>query len=280
MRIAMVYYLIRKDEKLLIKSAQKMGMTLERLRVQDITFNVHSVKSEYDAYLERCISHLQALYVLKFLNSFGAVTVNTYDVAMVCGDKILTSLALTKHNVPTPKTFVAFDQETALKIIEEDLGYPVVLKPVMGSWGRLLAKIDNRDAAEAILEHKTVLGRYMHTVFYIQEYVEKPQRDIRAFVIGDEVVAAVYRKSEHWITNTARGSEVDNCPVDEELREICLKAAEAVGGGVIAVDVMESKEGYTVTEVNYTIEFKNSIVPTGVDIPGKILEYVVVAAKR
>jgi len=280
MRIAMVYHLIRKDEKLLIKAAQRKGVALDRLRIQDITFSIHGVETRYDAYLERCVSHLQALYVLKFLNTFGAVTVNTYDVAQVCGDKILTSLALTEHGVPTPKTYVAFDQETAIEIIEENLGYPVVLKPVMGSWGRLLAKIDSRDAAEAVLEHKTVLGRYMHTVFYIQEYINKPQRDIRAFVMGDEVAAAVYRKSEHWITNTARGAEVENCPLNDELTDLCFRAAEAVGGGIIAVDVMESDDGYTVTEVNYTMEFKNSIVPTGVDIPGKMIDYLVSVAKR
>jgi [lysine-biosynthesis-protein LysW]--L-2-aminoadipate ligase len=190
-------------------------------------------------------------------------------------------LAFTKHNVPTPKTHVAFDRENALKTIEE-LGYPVVMKPVMGSWGRLLAKIDNRTAAEAILEHKEVLGRYMHTVFYIQEFVKKPQRDIRAFVVGDEVICAVYRNSQHWITNTALGGTISPCPITDDLADICLKAAEAVGGGVIAVDAMETEGngGYTIHEANYTMEFKNSVVPTGVDIPGKILQYLQSVAKR
>ena len=191
----------------------------------------------------------------------------------MCGDKIQTSLAFANNNIPTPKTHVAFDQENALKIIEE-LGYPVVMKPVFGSWGRLLAKIDSRSAAEAILEHKAVLGRYLHTVFYIQEFVKKPQRDIRAFIVGDEVICAVYRNSQHWITNTAQGGTISACPVDDELADICLRAAEAVGGGLIAVDIMEGEGGYTVHEANYTMEFKNSIEPTGVDIPGKIVEYL------
>jgi [lysine-biosynthesis-protein LysW]--L-2-aminoadipate ligase len=214
-----------------------------------------------------------------FLNSHGIKTVNTFDVAQMCGDKIQTSLAFTKHNVPTPKTHVAFDQETALKIIE-DIGYPVVMKPVFGSWGRLLAKIDDRPAAEAIIEHKAVLGRYLHTVFYIQEFVKKPGRDIRAFVVGDETICAIYRHSKHWITNTALGGTVSKCEVTDELNDICLRAAEAVGGGVIAVDVMESDGGMTICEANYTMEFKNSVAPTGVDIPGKILEYLVQVAKR
>jgi [lysine-biosynthesis-protein LysW]--L-2-aminoadipate ligase len=279
MKLAMVYYLIRKDEKMLIEAAERLGIKLDKVRIQDLTFSIHGADVQYDAVLERCISHLQTLYVLRFLNSYGVTTVNTYDVAQLCGDKVLTSLAFTKHNVATPKTLVAFNRENALKIIEE-MGYPVVMKPVMGSWGRLLAKIDNRSAAEAILEHKEVLGRYLHTVFYIQEFVKKPQRDIRAFVVGDEVICAVYRNSQHWITNTAQGGTISPCPVNDELADICLRAAEAVGGGVIAVDVMESNDGLTVHEANYTMEFKNSVAPTGVDIPGKILQYLESVAKR
>jgi [lysine-biosynthesis-protein LysW]--L-2-aminoadipate ligase len=279
MTLAMVYYLIRKDEKMLIEAAERLNIKLDKVRLQDLTFSIHGSDVQYDAILERCISHLQTLYALRFLNSYGITTVNPYEVAQLCGDKILTSLAFTKHNVPTPKTQVAFNRENALKIIE-DLGYPVIMKPVMGSWGRLLAKIDNRSAAEAILEHKEVLGRYMHTVFYIQEFIEKPQRDIRTFVVGDEVICGVYRNSEHWITNTAQGGTISVCPLNEVLTDLSLRAAEAVGGGVIAVDIMEGSEGYTVHEANYTMEFKNSVAPTGVDIPGKIIQYLQEVAKR
>ena len=279
MALAMIYSLIRKDEKMLIEAADRLNIKLEKVRIQDMTFDIHGGTNGFDAVLERCISHLQALYVLKFLNSYGVTTVNTYEVAALCGDKIQTSLEFVKHKVPTPKTFVAFDQENALQIIE-DMGYPVVMKPVYGSWGRLLAKIDSRSAAEAILEHKAVLGRYLHTVFYIQEFVEKPQRDIRAFVVGDETICAVYRESKHWITNTAQGGTISACPMDDVLNDICLQAADAVGGGVIAVDVMESEDGLTVHEANYTMEFKNSVAPTGVDIPGKIIQYLETVAKR
>jgi [lysine-biosynthesis-protein LysW]--L-2-aminoadipate ligase len=279
MNLAMVYSLIRKDEKMLIDAAEKKNIKLDKVQTQDLSFSVHGAKVNYDAVLERCLSHLQATYVLRFLNSYGITTVNSYEVAHMCGDKILTSLAFTKHNIPTPKTHVAFDQETALKIIDE-MGYPVVMKPVIGSWGRLLAKLDDRSAAEAIIEHKAVLGRYLHTVFYIQEYIDKPQRDIRAFVVGDETICAVYRNSKHWITNTAQGGVISKCEVDDKLNDLCVRAAEAVGGGVIAVDVMETNNGYTVHEANYTMEFKNSVAPTGVDIPGRILQYLVDVAKK
>ena len=155
------------------------------------------------------------------------------------------------------------------------MGYPVVLKPAVGSWGRLLSKINDRDAAEAILEHKTVLGSYHHSIFYIQKYVEKSGRDIRSFVVGDKCIAAIYRTSPHWITNTARGGLATNCPVTPELSELSLQAAKAVGGGIVAIDVFETKQGLMVNEVNYTMEYKNSITTTGVNIPKHMAEYVV-----
>jgi len=176
--------------------------------------------------------------------------------------------------VPTPRTFLAYTPESALVAIET-LGYPVVLKPAVGSWGRLLSKINDREAAEAILEHKAVLGSYHHSVFYIQEYIDKPQRDIRTFVVGDETIAGIYRTSEHWITNTARGGLASNCPITPELDALSQAAARAVGGGVVAVDILENARGeLLVNEVNHTTEFRNSIHTAGVDIPDRIVSYV------
>jgi [lysine-biosynthesis-protein LysW]--L-2-aminoadipate ligase len=129
------------------------------------------------------------------------------------------------------------------------------------------------------LEHKTVLGSYHHSIFYIQKYVEKPGRDIRSFVVGDTCIAAIYRHSEHWITNTARGAVTSNCPVTEELARISVAASNAVGGGITAIDLLETPNGLLVNEVNYTMEFKNSIAPTGVNIPEKIIDYVLAAAR-
>jgi [lysine-biosynthesis-protein LysW]--L-2-aminoadipate ligase len=173
---------------------------------------------------------------------------------------------------------MAFTPESALRAIET-LGYPVVLKPAIGSWGRLLAKISDRDAAEALLEHKETLGSYQHAIFYIQEYVDKPARDIRSFVVGDETIGAIYRESDHWITNTARGGRARNCPITPELDQLSLAAARAVGGGVLAIDILEHADGLLVSEVNYTMEFRNSIETTGVDIPGRIVDFVVAVGR-
>ena len=175
--------------------------------------------------------------------------------------------------MPTPRTVVAYTPESALAAIEE-MGYPAVLKPAVGSWGRLLSRVNDRDAAEAILEHKVTLGSFHHGAFYVQEYVHKPGRDIRSFVVGDETICAIFRDSPHWITNTARGGAASNCPVTPEIDELSRAAAVAVGGGVVAVDLLESEGGILVNEVNYTMEFRNSIDTTGVNIPARIVDYV------
>jgi len=156
----------------------------------------------------------------------------------------------------------------------------VVLKPVVGSWGRLLAKVNDRDAAEAVLEHKSTLGSVQHSVFYIQEYIEKPGRDIRAIIIGDRVLTAMYRKSEHWITNTARGGEGEVCPITPEIEDLCLRAAKAVGGGVLAVDLVEHpQKGLMVNEINHTMEFHTMQPVSGIDIAGEIVEFVMANAR-
>ena len=278
-RIGLLHSLIRKEEKLLINAFRSRGQ-VELVLMDDrrITFSPGMDTFSVDVVLERCINHSRALHALTLLESAGVRCVNAAQVALICGDKLLTTDALARHAVPQPRVKIAFTQESALEAIET-LGYPVVLKPAVGSWGRLLAKVNDRDAAEAILEHKTILGSYHHSIFYIQEYIEKRGRDIRSFVIGEECVAAIYRTSSHWITNTARGGVAERCEVTPALRDISLRAARAVGGGIVAIDLFETEDGYLVNEVNYTMEFKNSIHTTGVDIPQLIVDYVLGVAR-
>lgn len=280
MKIGMLYGRIRVEEKMLLNEFKERNLELEMLDDKECIFDFEKGKNfDLDLVLERCVSHSRALYALRYCKHYGIPTINKYEVALTCGDKALTSLALQKAGVLTPKVKIAFTPESALKAIEE-MGYPVVMKPVVGSWARLVSRINDRNAAEAVLEHKAVLGTsYLHSIFYIQEYVDKPGRDIRAFVIGDETIAAIYRTSKHWITNTSRGGSASKCLITDELNEISVKAAKAVGGGVLAVDLMETGSGLTVHEVNYTMEFRNSIEPTGVNIPAKIVDYVIQEAK-
>jgi [lysine-biosynthesis-protein LysW]--L-2-aminoadipate ligase len=278
-RIAVLMSRVRVEEKLLLAALEARGVAYELIDDRKVILDLHENGfRRYDVVLERCINHSRALYALRILNDWGVPTVNSYPAALTCGNKLETTSALIRAGVPSPRTCIAFTPQSALEAIEE-MGYPVVLKPAIGSWGRLLAKVNDREAAEALLEHKQVLGSYHHSIFYIQEYIPKPGCDLRAFVIGDETVAAIYRYSPHWITNTARGGHATNCPVTPELNDICVRAARAVGGGVLGVDLLEDPErGLLVNEVNYTIEFRNSIDTTGVDIPGRVVDYVLEVA--
>lgn len=273
MNVGILYSRVRTEEKLLFDEFRQRGIDFGRIDDREVIFELGENAYQYDVVLERAINHSRALYGLKLLGDAGITTVNTYAVADTCGNKILTSSALAREGVPSPRTLIAFTPESALRAIE-DVGYPAVLKPAVGSWGRLLSLVSDRYAAEAILEHKEVLGSYHHSIFYVQEYVPKPGRDIRSFVVGGECICAIYRYSDHWITNTARGGEADNCPVTDEIADRSIAAARAVGGGVVAVDLLESERGMLVNEVNYTMEFRNSIDTTGVNIPAKIVDYV------
>jgi len=274
-RVALVASRIRVEEKLLLAALEAARADVALVNDEELILRPGGPGAvQADVVLERSLSAARGIYVLRLLAAAGTPAVNRYETAATCWDKLLTTAALAQASVPQPETRVAFTPDSAIQAIEE-MGYPVVLKPVVGSWGRLLARINDRDAAEALLEHKNVLGSYQHSIFYIQQYIAKPGRDIRAFVVGDETICAIYRESSHWITNTARGGQASNCPVTPELDAICRDAARAVGGGVLAIDILEDPgRGFLVNEVNHTMEFRNSIHTTGVDIPAHVVRYV------
>ncbi len=277
MKAVIICSLVRPEEKMLIEAFAKRNVPCEVVDDRGIRFDLHALDAwkQYDVVVERCVSQSRARYILRALNLAGVKTVNTYDVVENCGDKFITSQLLAQNNVPTPRTKLAFTVESAQQAIEE-MGYPCVLKPIVGSWGRMVTRINDRDAAEGMLELRDVLGNYEQHIYYIQEYIKKPSRDIRAFVVDGKTIAAIYRTSEHWITNTARGGKATNCPVTPELDALCSAGAKAVGGGIVAVDVLEDTErGLLINEINHTMEFRNSVSPTGVDIPGAIVEYAV-----
>lgn len=281
MKIGVLLSRVRVEEKWILEALEKRGIPHVRIDDREAVFDFGRPQPwlEYAAVLERSISFARGLYATQMLNAWGIPTVNMAHVAATCGDKLTTSAVLGRAGIPQPRIKVAFTPESALQAIEE-LGYPVVLKPVVGSWGRLLAKINDRDAAEAILEHKETLGSYQHSIYYLQEYIQKPGRDIRAFVVGEQTVCAIYRTSSHWITNTARDGKGEVCPVTPELNALCVAAAQAVGGGVLAVDVLEDPQrGYLVNEVNHTSEFHTLAPTTGVDVAGLIVDYTLAVAR-
>jgi [lysine-biosynthesis-protein LysW]--L-2-aminoadipate ligase len=281
-RIAVILSRVRVEEKLLLEAFAARGQKVDVLDDREIILDLPGNGWEhYDVLLDRTVSQSRALAALRILNDWGVPTINRCEVVQTCGDKLATSSALARAGLPIPRCKIAFSAESALAAIEE-FGYPVVLKPATGSWGRLLAKVNDREAAEALLEHKETLGDYQHHIYYIQEYVAKPtSRDIRSFVVGEETICAIYRHSDHWITNTARGGRASNCPVTPEIGRLSQAAAQAVGGGLLAVDLLETSAGrLLVNEVNHTMEFRNSIDTTGVDIPGRIVDYTLAVARQ
>ena len=273
MNIGLVYSIIRTDEKLLIKAAEKLGIKIKLIGLEKTVLNPDTYQVNFDVILIRSVSSVMGLEAAKFFESLDIPVINNSVVASICENKFATSLILKKFKVPTLKFAMVFDLPQAFEAVKQLGGFPVVIKPIHGSWGRLVTKINDKDSLEAVLEHKHVLGSPYHKVYYIEEYIEKPGRDIRAFVINGKAVAAIYRNSFHWITNTARGSQVSNCPINNNLADICQQASEAVGGGVLAMDIFETKEGLKVNEINHTMEFKNSEEPTGVSISGLIMKY-------
>jgi [lysine-biosynthesis-protein LysW]--L-2-aminoadipate ligase len=276
MKIGVLCSRVRVEEKMIFSAFRERGIDFDRIDPRDQTPGLDSSElGEFNVVLVRCLSHSRAYYLTHWLEEQGVTAVSPHQTVATCGDKMLTTTALEKAGLPTPRTAIAFTPEAALRAIEE-MGYPVVLKPVTGSWGRLLAKVNDRDAAEAILEHKNTLGGYTHGVFYIQEYVDKPGRDIRTMVVGNQMVYAVYRLASHWITNTARGGATEPCPATPDIVDLSLAAAQAVGGGIVAVDLLETGQNQLlVNEVNHTPEFHGAMQATEADIAGKMVEYVV-----
>jgi [lysine-biosynthesis-protein LysW]--L-2-aminoadipate ligase len=273
--LAVVASRIRLEERLILEALERRRVPHELVDARRLCVRLDGPELPYSGALGREISHTRSLYVARLLEFAGIPVVNAADVVSLCGDKLLTTLRLREAGLPTPRTLVAFGLETALDGLGE-LGYPCVIKPVVGSWGRLGARVRDREGAEQILEHRLALPGPQHGVVYAQEYVRKPDRDIKAFVLGDEVVAAIYRTSSEWRTNTARGGVPTPCPLTDELVSLVRAAARAIGGGVLSIDVLEGPEGELyVNEVNHTPEFHGTRLVTDADLAGRYVDYVV-----
>ena len=285
MKVCIFYDRIRAEEKALYDAVVRAGAEPVMFDSKDFYSSIGGGDlpkplGEVDLVIQRCVSHYRALHSSMVLEHKGLTVVNSYRCLDACGNKLLTSILLSKAGVPTPRTYVAFTKEAALRALDE-VGYPAVLKPVVGSWGRLLALVKDPRAAEAIIERRELLPP-LYQVYYVQEYVRRPPRDIRSFVVDGEVIAAIYRYAapNEWRTNTALGGRAERCEVTPEVEELSLKAAEAVGGFFLGVDLMEGPDGLLVHEVNAVVEFRNSVPVTGVDIPGIAVKRMIQALRR
>ncbi len=267
---------LRPEEKAILAAARDRGIDVAPVFDRDVVLDLAASDAptsnlDFDVLLDRCVAHSRSGYVLRALQRWGIPTLNSADAVRLCDDKAENSLALESAGIPTPRTLVAFDVESAIRACEA-VGYPAVLKPVTGSWGRLLARVNGPEQARSILEQKKELGSFHHAIFYVQEYIAKPDRDIRAYVIGDRVLAASYRTAKHWVTNAARGAESAPCPVTPDIEALALRACAAVGARLAGVDLIETQDGLAVIEVNTGGEFKGLMSTTDVDIAGAIVD--------
>ena len=276
LRLGVLISHLRPEEKAILAAARARGIAISTLIDRELVLDLNAPDAAdsglgVDVVLDRSVAHTKALYTLRTMARCGVPTLNTPQAVEICDDKVATSLALAKAGVPTPRTMVCYSVASALRAAEA-LGYPVVLKPVTGSWGRLLARINGPDQLRTILGQKTEHGGFHHEVLYLQEFVDKPGRDIRAYVVGGRVLAASYRSSDHWVTNAARGATSQPCPVTPEIEALAIRACEAVGARLAGVDLFETGDGLQVVEVNSGGgEFKGLQTTTTVDIADEIV---------
>ena len=283
-KIRIVFDRVRSEEKMLEEKAVELGHDTKMVDAKITQINTESKRSDFDfgdVVLERCISYFRGLHFTACLEFLDVPVINKFEVANNCGNKMITSLLLKKHNVPTPKTYFSFSSETALENLEK-VGYPMVIKPVVGSWGRGVMALKDRDTADAIIEVRELNDGPLDRIYYLQEMVKRPPRDIRAIAVGDQVIAAMYRTSTGGFkTNIALGAEPVSCEITKELEDICLKASKAVGGGILGVDLMEDeKRGLVVHEVNNTVEFKGLAKVAKKNIPKEMIDFAIKSAIR
>ena len=273
--ITPLYDTIRLEEKLLIESAKKNEINLEMVDCKKLSVDLNEKKSFDSPVLQRCVSYYRNIHSTAAIEGQGVRVVNCLNTGIFAGNKLFTHMLLQKSGVPTPNATVAFSKDAAMNALDRN-GFPKIIKPTVGSWGRMVSKINDMDSAEGIIEGREAMYP-IHQVHFLEEFVERPPRDIRAIVIGDTVPAAIYRNSGdgNWKTNTHLGGSAETCKITNELEEICLKAKNAVQGEIVGVDLMESNEkGLVVHEINNTTEFRNVVRVTGVDIPKLMLEYI------
>ena len=282
--ICIVYDKLRFEERALYDKAIKKNVHAQLIDAKNLILSTTSRKSDLQfggIVLQRTVSYFRGLYLTSCLEFLGYKVINNFNVGEICGNKLVTSLHLAKHHIPTPETGFAFSAEGARKMLNK-MGYPAVLKPLIGSWGRGVFPIRDEETANILVEMREENGNALSRIYYIQEMVDRPPRDVRCIVVGDNVVTAIYRYSpgNEWRTNVAMGGKAEKATITNELEDIVLRAARSVGGGILGVDLMEDRgRGLLVHEINNTVEFRGAQDVSEVDIADAILDYAIKIAK-
>ena len=276
-KVCIVFDRLRSEEKMLQKEALDLGHDAVILDAKITQINTDSKKDDFDfgdVVLERCVSYFRGLHFTASLEFMEVPVLNKFEVANVCGNKMFMTMLLKKHNIPTPKTYFSFSSTSAAENMEK-VGFPLVIKPVIGSWGRGVMPINDKDTMDAVFEIRDITDSPHDRIYYLQELVERPPRDIRVITVGDRPTAAMYRKSSGGFkTNIALGADPEICEITKEIEDIAAKASKAMGGGILGVDIMEDdKNGLVVHEVNNTVEFKGLARVAQRNIPKEIVEF-------
>ena len=272
--VTILYDAIRWEEKALLEAGKKNNINIQMVDCKKLALDLEKKPKDYGVVIQRCVSYYRNLHSTAALEGLGVKVINCLNTGVFAGNKLFTHMLLKKFGVPTPDATVAFSKDAALQALETQ-GYPRVIKPTVGSWGRLISKLNDKDSAEGIIESRENMYP-IYQIHYLEEFVKRPPRDIRAIMVGDKIVAAIYRTSGNgnWKTNMALGGVAEPCKVTQEMEEMCIKAKNAVQGDIVGVDLMESDEkGLVVHEVNNTTEYKNTVRVCEVDIPSLMLNY-------
>ena len=283
-KISIVFDRLRTEEKMLQKEAEELGHETSLIDAKTTQINTSSQMQDFNfgnTVLERCVSYYRGLYFTACLEFLDVPVINKFNVSTICGNKLLTSMLLKKNNIPTPKTHFSFSADAARENLD-NTGYPMVIKPVIGSWGRNVIPLKDKDTSDAIIEQREITDGPLDRIFYLQEMIDRPPRDIRVITIGDKAVTAMYRKSsDSFKTNIALGAEPEICDITNEIEDLCASASKAVGGGILGVDLMEDKEkGLVVHEVNNTVEFKGLVKVANINIPKEMIEFAVNSIRK
>ena len=278
-KICIVFDRLRAEEKMLQKEASELGHDAVMLDAKITQVNTDSKKEDFDlgdVVLERCVSYFRGLHFTASLEFMDIPVLNKFDVASICGNKMFMTLLLKKNNIPSPKTYFSFSSESAAENLEK-VGFPLVIKPVIGSWGRGVMPLKDKDTMEAVFEIRDITDSPHDRIYYLQELIKRPPRDIRVITVGDEPIAAMYRKSSGGFkTNIALGADPELCEITKEMEDMASKASKAMGGGILGIDMMEDEEnGLVVHEVNNTVEFKGLARVAQRNIPKEMVEYAI-----
>ncbi len=276
-KICIVFDRLRTEEKMLQKEASALGHDALMLDAKITQINTDSKRGDFDlgdVVLERCVSYFRGLHFTAGLEFMDIPVLNKFKVANICGNKMFMTLLLRKNNIPTPKTYFSFSSQSAAENLEK-VGFPLVIKPVIGSWGRGVMPLKDKDTMEAVFEIRDITDSPHDRIYYLQELIQRPPRDIRVITVGDEPIAAMYRKSSGGFkTNIALGADPQLCEITKEMEDMAVKASKAMGGGILGIDMMEDpKRGLVVHEVNNTVEFKGLAKVAKRNIPKEMVEF-------